>query len=128
MNTASNNSLSTVIGVDIAPMFPKNSLPNTAFLKCNVLDGLPFPDCTFDFVRQAYLIICIDWQKWKERALKELIRVTKPGGYIEIVDLDAEIVQPGPIGRMFEHFRKYIYIYTLCYRLLEMNAYHTSQF
>ncbi|CAG8680778.1 2450_t:CDS:2, partial [Paraglomus brasilianum] len=49
MNTASDNPLSTVIGVDIAPMFPKNSLPNTAFLKCNVLDGLPFPDCTFDF-------------------------------------------------------------------------------
>ncbi|CAG8523425.1 9621_t:CDS:2, partial [Paraglomus occultum] len=104
-NTATNYPLSTFIGIDIAPVFPKTSLPNVAFLKCDVLDGLPFPDCTFDFVRQALLVICIDWQKWTKRTLRELIRVTKPGGYIEIMDLDAEIMQPGPIGRMFEKFR-----------------------
>jgi len=118
MSTATSYPLSTVIGTDIAPCFPKSTLPNTAFLKSNVLDGLPFPDSMFDFVRQAYLIICIDWQEWKGKALKELIRVTKPGGYIEIHDLDAEIVQPGPIGRMFEVFRmynNYTYLYTCVY-------------
>ncbi|CAG8560063.1 7143_t:CDS:2 [Paraglomus occultum] len=104
-NTGSDHPLSTVIGIDNAPAFPKHSLPNVAFLKCNVLDGLPFPDNTFNFVRQAYLVICIDWQRWNDKVLKELVRVTKPGGYIEIMDIDAEIMQPGPIGRMFEKFR-----------------------
>ncbi|CAG8656281.1 5909_t:CDS:2, partial [Paraglomus occultum] len=78
---------------------------------CDILDGLPFPDNTFDFVRQAFVIICMNWQLWKEKVMKELIRVTKPGGYIEIMDIDHEIINPGIISGKIddcleEHFRK----------------------
>ncbi|CAG8608817.1 514_t:CDS:2 [Paraglomus occultum] len=40
---------STFVGVDIAPLFPEKSPDNVVFIRCNVLDGLPFPDYT-DFL------------------------------------------------------------------------------
>ncbi|CAG8560021.1 7140_t:CDS:2, partial [Paraglomus occultum] len=78
---------------------------------CDILDGLPFPDNTFDFVRQAFIIICMNWRLWKEKVVKELIRVTKPGGYIEIMDINHEIINPGIVSEKIddcleEHFRK----------------------
>ena len=103
--------LSSFVGVDISPLFPEERPPNAAFIKCDVHDGLPFPDNSFDFVWQAFLIVCIDWQAWREKVMKELIRVTKPGGYIEIMDMDAMVMNPGEIGRKLNQLRKYIYIY-----------------
>ncbi|CAG8472896.1 11377_t:CDS:2 [Paraglomus occultum] len=111
INTALDYPKSVFVGVDIIPIFSEDRPPNTVFLKCNVLDGLPFPDNTFDFVRQTYLIISMDWQSWKEKVVKELIRVTKPGGYIEIMDVDGESTNPGIMCRkieyyLYEHMRK----------------------
>ena len=93
-------SVSIFVGIDIAPLFPENYPPNMVFLKCDIMDGLPFPDNTFDFVRQAFVIICMDWQSWKEKVVKELIRVTKPGGYIEIMDTDDETMNLGISGKI----------------------------
>jgi len=90
---------STFVGVDIAPLFPSKSPGNAAFVKCNVLNGLPFPDNTFDFVRHGFLMLSINWQ---EKLVKELIRVTRPGGYIEIMDRDLEYSQPGVIAKRMQ--------------------------
>ncbi|CAG8503751.1 1547_t:CDS:2 [Paraglomus brasilianum] len=111
MNMALDYPVSIFVGIDIAPLFPESHPANVAFLKCNIMDGLPFPDNTFDFVRQAFVIICINWRSWKEKVVKELIRVTKPGGYIEIMDIQREIVNPGTINEKInayleEHFYK----------------------
>ncbi|CAG8503698.1 1544_t:CDS:2 [Paraglomus brasilianum] len=97
MNMALEYSASVFVGIDVVPVFPEDHPPNSIFLKCNILNGLPFPDNTFDFVRQRYLLYTIDWQAWKEKVVKELIRVTKPGGYIEIMDVYCEVL---------EHLRK----------------------
>ncbi|CAG8678256.1 7516_t:CDS:2, partial [Paraglomus occultum] len=49
VNMALEYPASVFVGIDIAPLFPENYPPNMAFLKCDILDGLPFPDNTFDF-------------------------------------------------------------------------------
>ncbi|CAG8560048.1 7142_t:CDS:2 [Paraglomus occultum] len=103
LNMASSYPLSTFVGIDIAPLFYGDCPVNTAFFQCNVFDGLPFPDNTFDFVRQGFLIVCIDWETWKDKVVKELIRVTKPGGYIEIMDVDYPFFQPGNIAQKFNN-------------------------
>lgn len=42
---------STIVGVDMVPLFPKDIKPtNCLFYQNNVLNGLPFQDSTFDYV------------------------------------------------------------------------------
>lgn len=87
-----------VTGVDIAPPpaldnatanAPSNSY---SFVAANVLEGLPFPDATFDFVHQRLLYAAIPADRW-QTAVRELVRVTRPGGWIELVE--GGIVQNG---------------------------------
>jgi len=108
MNMALEYSASVFVGIDVVPVFPEDHPPNSIFLKCNILNGLPFPDNTFDFVRQRYLLYTIDWQAWKEKVVKELIRVTKPGGYIEIMDVYCEGINPGIICQKIDTSSKYL--------------------
>jgi SAM-dependent methyltransferase len=51
----------------------------------NVLQGLPFPDDTFDFVHQRLLVSGIPVAEWP-RAVAELVRVTRPGGWVELAE------------------------------------------
>ena len=108
MNMASDYSASVFVGIDVVPVFPEDHPPNSIFLKCNIMDGLPFPDNTFDFVRQGFVVISINWQAWKEKVVKELIRITKPGGYIEIMDVYREPINPGIISRKIDTSSKYL--------------------
>lgn len=80
---------STFVGVDISPFFPDSNEtpPNVGFLQCNVNDGLPFPDSTFDFVCQRNMITSVTINEW-ENFVKEMIRVVKPGGYIEMFEME----------------------------------------
>ncbi len=93
---------STFIGVDISPLFPDSNEapPNLGFLQCNVNDGLPFPDSTFDFVYQRCMISFVTIYE-VERFVKELIRVLKPGGYIEIVETDLNYENAGTLSKNF---------------------------
>ncbi|RHZ87489.1 hypothetical protein Glove_34g39 [Diversispora epigaea] len=87
-------------GIDICPIYPRDQIPpNVNFLECNILDGLPYHDNTFDYIHVRYLITAfseLDWQI----ALKELVRVTKVGGIIEIVEDEIEPRNDGPISRL----------------------------
>lgn len=88
----------TVVGLDIAP---PPALENTAanqtsnnysFMAANVLEGLPIPDASFDFVHQRLLYAAIPANRW-QTVVGELVRVTRPGGWIELVE--GGIVQNG---------------------------------
>ncbi|CAG8436058.1 9351_t:CDS:10 [Diversispora eburnea] len=87
-------------GIDICPIYPRDQIPpNVNFLECNILDGLPYHNNTFDHIHVRYLITAfseLDWQI----ALKELVRVTKVGGIIEIVEDEIEPRNDGPISRL----------------------------
>ncbi|CAG8576878.1 6455_t:CDS:2 [Dentiscutata heterogama] len=68
-------------GCDIVANYPLHIKPgNSTFVKANVIEGLPFPDNTF----MMFALTTKDWPF----AIKEMVRVTKPGGWIEIMERD----------------------------------------
>ncbi|CAG8534235.1 11714_t:CDS:2, partial [Scutellospora calospora] len=84
------------VGVDIAPLYPSEIHPtNVKFHQANVLSGLPFEDETFDFVYMRFMVFAFTINDW-ERALKEALRVTKKGGYVEIMETDIKWYNEGP--------------------------------
>jgi ubiquinone/menaquinone biosynthesis C-methylase UbiE len=82
-----------VIGVDINPPPPDERAasgmdvrpPNYAFAPGNVLERLPFADGAFDFVHMRLLFTAIPSDRWP-RVVRELARVTAPGGWVESVE------------------------------------------
>ncbi|CAG8514422.1 3540_t:CDS:2 [Diversispora eburnea] len=86
----------TFIGVDIADMILKEKRPsNVGFIQCNVLEGLPFPDNTFDFVFQSNMIAAFTERQWP-LIIDEIVRVTKPGGWIELEERYYDFESCGP--------------------------------
>ena len=84
-----------VIGLDVNPLPIDEAAssghgadprpPNYAFVPGNVLEGLPFPDHSFDFVHMRLLIMAIPHDRWPF-VVNELIRVTRVGGWVESVE------------------------------------------
>ena len=82
-----------VVGFDLeAPSKPGRY----TFVQGNILQCLPFPDNSFDFVHQRLLIGAIPAADWP-RVVQELRRVTMPGGGIELVESSGTGISPaGP--------------------------------
>ena len=60
-----------------------------AFTPGNVLEGLPFSDASFDFTHMRLMFLAIPADRW-EYVARELARVTRPGGWIELVEAGPE--------------------------------------
>jgi ubiquinone/menaquinone biosynthesis C-methylase UbiE len=73
---------------------------NYHFQLANVLKGLPFPDETFDFVHQRLLIGGIPVERWPG-IIQELLRLTTPGGWIEMVESGSMMTNAGPATRQW---------------------------
>lgn len=58
---------------------------NYAFVQANVMEGLPFANNSFDYVHMRLLLFAIPHTSWPAVA-RELLRVTKPGGWVESVE------------------------------------------
>ncbi|CAG8469454.1 2308_t:CDS:2 [Acaulospora morrowiae] len=88
---------SSFIGIDMcSDYFPSKDLPsNVHFQKLNVLDGLPFADGEFDFVHSRFLVQYLTELQWNE-FIKELIRVTRSKGWIELMEMDMIFHNAGP--------------------------------
>jgi SAM-dependent methyltransferase len=79
-----------VAGVDInTPLAGDARSGNFDFTTGNVLDGLPFPDASFDFTHMRLMFLAIPVDRW-EFVVRELVRVTRPGGWIELVEAGPE--------------------------------------
>ncbi|KAG9302569.1 hypothetical protein G9A89_007273 [Geosiphon pyriformis] len=90
---------SVFVGIDIDPTFPNEGKPsNAAFIECNVLDGIPFPENTFDCVHQSGMLSTYTGSQWGI-VLREMVRVIKPGGYLEIAELDFNYKNVGPMTK-----------------------------
>jgi SAM-dependent methyltransferase len=79
-----------VVGIDINPP-PAEAAPsvNFTFAPGNVLEGLPFPDASFDFTHMRLMFLAIPANRW-EFVARELARVTRPGGWVELVEAGLE--------------------------------------
>lgn len=67
---------------------------NYRFVVGNVLEELPFPDTTFDFVHQRFLHMALPADRWSG-AVQELVRVTRSEGWVELVESDLIIHNAG---------------------------------
>lgn len=84
-----------VTGVDIvAPAVDREATlgsgldrrpPNYSYTQGNALEGLPFPERSFDFTHQRLLATAIPKDRWPYE-VAELARVTKPGGWVELAE------------------------------------------
>ncbi|RUP11968.1 hypothetical protein BC936DRAFT_139909 [Jimgerdemannia flammicorona] len=90
--------ISQFYGVDISHVFPDTiKPPNCHFQIANVLDGLPFPDNTFDYVNQRMLTFAIKENEWPS-LITEILRVTKPNGWVEFLEFDLQSYNRGPLN------------------------------
>ncbi|CAG8662217.1 13414_t:CDS:2, partial [Ambispora leptoticha] len=79
---------SKFVGIDISPIQPTEGLPpNVKFIQYNVLDGLPYEDSSFDLVHQQFMVLAFTETQWEEKVIPELIRLTRPDGWIEILEV-----------------------------------------
>ena len=91
-----------VIGVDIDPASFKPDTPDNCYLRVgNILAGLPFPDAFFGYTHQRLMTAALTAENWP-RAVRELIRVTRPGGWVECVELDDQMQNAGPAGQRLQ--------------------------
>ncbi len=85
-----------VVGLDIK--LPTCTLPppaNCRFVQGNVLDGLPFPAQHFAFTHQRLLVAAIPALHWPF-VVSEMARVTRPGGFVELVEASDIFTNTGP--------------------------------
>jgi SAM-dependent methyltransferase len=94
----------TVVGIDLAATsFQQPSQDNCLLRTGNVLTGLPFPDRFFSFTHQRLLVAGIPGAKWPG-VIRELVRVTREQGWIELVEIDNQMEGAGPATAKMQEF------------------------
>ncbi len=102
-----------IVGIDLVPppMEQANNTTSTAdfrpdnfaFVQGNVLEGLPFADASFDFTHMRLLVFALPKGSWQDVA-NELIRVTRPGGWVEWLEGGIATQLPGPACERLNQF------------------------
>jgi len=90
-----------VVGLDLVPGKPDRP-PRYQPVRADLLRGLPFRDGSFDLVHQRLLFLAIPAASWPA-VVRDLLRVTRPGGWVELVEPPLGLEGAGPaIGRLLE--------------------------
>ncbi|ORZ11904.1 hypothetical protein BCR42DRAFT_332456 [Absidia repens] len=63
--------------------------------------GLPFENDTFEFVMQRLSTPAYSSNQWK-CVVGELVRVTRPGGYLQFIEIDYNSQNLGPAGQAWQ--------------------------
>ncbi|RIA82117.1 S-adenosyl-L-methionine-dependent methyltransferase [Glomus cerebriforme] len=105
--------LAKFIGFDILPLYPKGiSQNNFQFIQGDILKGLPFENDSIDFVHMRCLLPAFTERQWEEIVIKELVRVCKPGGWVELIEIDVDGKSLGPTSKRL--ITAYFPYYILC--------------
>jgi SAM-dependent methyltransferase len=83
-----------VVGLDLVPGKPGQP-ERYRFVRGNVLHGLPFAAGGFDLVHQRLLVSGIPLAAWPG-AVADLVSVTRPGGWVELIEAPFGVERPGP--------------------------------
>lgn len=74
------------VGIDKLSLFPQDIRPaNVQFQLADILSGLPFEDETFHFIQMRLFLVTFNRTQWTD-ALKEVGRLLKPGGFIQLIE------------------------------------------
>jgi SAM-dependent methyltransferase len=85
-----------VIGLDLVPGKPDGPAGYHC-VRGNVLEGLPFADASFDFVHQRFIFAGVPVASWRS-VVADVVRVTRPGGWVELAEPDLRYEPEGPAG------------------------------
>lgn len=83
-----------VVGLDLVAGKP-NRPSRYRWVKANLLQGLPFVHDQFDFVHQRLLVTGVPVTSWPA-VVADFVRVTRPGGWVELVEPPLALEQAGP--------------------------------
>src|SRR5690242_5519750 len=95
----------TFVGLDQAPLpaTPFVASQYFRFVQHNVLQRLPFSDASFTFVHQRLLVLALPVNSWALE-VAELVRITRRGGWIELVESDGYFSNSGPATRKLNEY------------------------
>ncbi len=95
---------SVVVGIDLSDRSFKPPSQDNCLLRIgNVVSGLPFPDDFFSFTHQRLLVAGITAANWP-RVIQELVRVTRAGGWVELVEVGSLTDGAGPATARVQKF------------------------
>lgn len=98
---------SEFIGIDMADVFVTKDKPeNATFTIMNAGTGLDFEDESFDFVFQRFLVMGFPIEQYL-LSVKEMKRILKPGGAIEVLELVNDYKNAGPAFKNINNWSKY---------------------
>jgi ubiquinone/menaquinone biosynthesis C-methylase UbiE len=96
--------MAQVVGLDLeAPLLPVELPRNYRFVRGDVLQALPFADGSFGYVHQRLLAAGIPAPNWPA-VLRELVRVTQVGGWIELVECSERFERAGEATHQCLHW------------------------
>ena len=91
-----------MVGFDIEPQGKStfSDLPNARWVQGDVLKGLPFLERSFDYVHQRLMVAAIPANDWPH-VVSELVRVTAPNGWVELLEGGHVFEHAGPYTQQF---------------------------
>ncbi|CAG8656471.1 9863_t:CDS:2, partial [Dentiscutata heterogama] len=107
------------VGVDkTSQCFIVNKPKNVDFVTADINNGLPFPNESFDFIHIRHLVYDLQDKEW-DSLIRESVRVLRPGGYIEITEMEMVTKNFGP--NMAKLAKKCIFIIDRVEDLMKSN-------
>jgi ubiquinone/menaquinone biosynthesis C-methylase UbiE len=89
--------LSHFTGIDIIPISPSEVTTNSTFRQWNFVEPLPFESKSFDYVHSRNALEAFCTNEWIDKIIPEIVRITKPKGFVELCEIDDHYVNEGPI-------------------------------
>jgi ubiquinone/menaquinone biosynthesis C-methylase UbiE len=89
-----------VTGIDINPTTPQAAPLSAQFIQQDILKGLPFSSQSFDYLHSRFLVAAVPVVSWSE-LLREYMRVTRPGGWIELFEGGTTFLNVGPLTQQY---------------------------
>ncbi|KAJ3054954.1 hypothetical protein HK097_000248 [Rhizophlyctis rosea] len=87
---------SHILGIDISPVQPGTVKPKNVDFTIGDVTNLPLPyaDGSFDYVHIRLLFLALKAEFWPV-LIKELVRIVRPGGYLEMMEAENICMEGG---------------------------------